>query len=119
MNVKPEAKIDNLHPMLAAALPTIERVFKDYDSYCTLTSGHEGSPTDLDRVHKATSKHYIVNNKSGKGEACDFRGKHLNYKTLQDIEDRLKKVLGPAFDVVLEITDKMGNLRNHIHIEIH
>lgn len=77
--VKTGAAIDQLHPTLQKAIPLIAQawagMFPEDTDGMTITSGHEGSPTDPPdvRVHGEKSKHYIPNNASGKGEAIDIR----------------------------------------------
>jgi hypothetical protein len=121
MNRKPEVRCELFSPPLKMAQPDIESSFREYDSICTITSGHEGSAHDPDgvRVHRHDSLHYIENDPSGlgQGNAGDYRMKHLNMPTMEAIRDDVKRRLGADFDVVLEIVDKMGNPRNHLHVE--
>ena len=119
MNVKPAARIELLHPLLRAQLPVIEAVFHEHDSLLTITSGHEGHAYDPPetRDHMKTSKHYTENSDAGVGCAIDCRGRHLTTDTLLAIDTELERQLGPDFDVVAELKNKMGHPRNHIHIE--
>src|SRR3990172_7874262 len=99
MRLKPSVRIELLHPLLKAALVEIEAVYNEHDSLLTITSGHEGDPSD--KVHLATSKHYLVNN-CGAGCAVDCRARHLAPQTIFAIVDGIRRRLGPAFDVVPE-----------------
>jgi len=78
-SVKPGADLSNLHPTLQKALPLLAHswagMFPEDIDGMTITSGHEGAPTDPPdvRVHGEHSKHYIPNNPSGFGEAVDIR----------------------------------------------
>ena len=82
------------------ALPIIEQVYKD-------VAGHEAIITSTNEgTHSPGSLHYA-------GQAVDISlpGAHAMPKqtTPGIVKDRLKKVLGRDYDVVLE--------RNHIHVE--
>lgn len=76
MTVKPGADISNLHPTMEAALIILDTIWpvffpSDVDGL-NVTSGHE-----FPSVHTELSRHYIVNCKSGKGEAVDVRVKDV------------------------------------------
>ena len=114
MKFKPSARHEQFDPHLAAILPDIDAVFAEHDSYCTMTSGHEGDPSD--KVHGPTSLHYLVNCPQG-GRAADFRMRHLNLDTMTAITEAIQRRVGRSYDVVLEVTDKRGHPRNHLHVE--
>ena len=114
MKYKPSVRHELFDPALAAILPDIDAVFTEHDSLCTMTSGHEGDPTD--GVHRRDSKHYLVNCPHG-GRAADFRMKHLNMDTMASIGEQVKRRVGKDYDVVVEVTNKMGHPRNHLHAE--
>jgi hypothetical protein len=117
MKLKPTVRIELLHHALKDALLQIDAAFEEHDSLLTITAGHEGDPSD--HVHMRTSRHYTQNSPDGTGKAVDCRMRHLNYETMEAIRDEVKRRLGPTFDVVLELVDKIGNPRNHLHVEVH
>lgn len=65
-----------------------------------ITSGRDGK-------HMAGSKHYY-------DRALDFRTKTLPLADKFALRDRVKKRLGPAYDVILE---SLGKANEHLHVE--
>ena len=124
MTVKPGADISNLHPDIVAALKQLDLMwqafFPEDKDGMTVTSGHEGVPGLPDSVHGPTSKHYIVNNKSGKGEAVDIR--------LNDVTSRKGTVfcgwVGLALPFVIPtvkydvFAEKILTQSAHLHLEL-
>jgi len=78
-----------------AAYLCVYSVYHAYDYSCIQTSGLEGQ-------HGWSSEHF-------KGDAWDFRIRHVAEEDLQQIYKTIDIGLGPDFDVVLEKT--------HLHIE--
>jgi len=69
--------------------------YHEHDADCVLTSGIEGD-------HGWSSEHF-------KGDAADFRTRHLTTEQRKRVRNKISKRLGPDFDVVLEAT--------HLHVE--
>jgi hypothetical protein len=79
----------------ATIVSVAESVYRDHGYDCIITSGIEGD-------HGHSSEHF-------KGDAADFRIRHLDEGDEQIIKHDLTEALGFDFDVVLEDT--------HIHVE--
>ena len=121
MTIKPGADISHLHPNLVHANLIIDKLWgavfpEDLDG-CTITSGHEGDPTD--GVHTPTSKHYIPNCASGFGEAEDLRVNDVQQWKATVFAGVLWTVLflaiGDHFTIFAENILKPGA---HIHVQI-
>ena len=93
MHVKDNTvNIVDLAPQLVMLLPVIDQIYHDeYNTELVITSGKDG-------IHKQGSLHY-------EGKAVDLR----IWNIWDSLIARLKKELGPDFDVVLE--------KDHIHLE--
>lgn len=72
-----------------------EQVYAELSAECVVTSGMEGQ-------HMAGSRHY-------RGEALDFRTRHLSAAARSRLRQRMAELLGREYDVVLE--------RTHLHVE--
>ena len=70
-------------------------VYEKHDVECVITSGVEG-------VHGRSSEHF-------KGDAVDFRTRHLTPEQEANISSEVRDRLGDDFDVVLE--------SDHLHVE--
>ena len=84
--------IENLDPILKAALTEIEYVYAKFHTELVITSGKDG-------IHGTESLHY-------EGKAVDLR----TWSVLETLVKQLKARLGPKYDVVLE--------KDHIHVEL-
>lgn len=91
--IKQGVDVRGLHPFIWNMLYDIEPFYNELGLNLVITSA-------LDGIHSRASLHYL-------GLAVDIRIRELN--TPIDMFDRIKSVLHPAYDVVLEST--------HIHIE--
>ena len=83
--------IEDLDPILKAALAEIEYVYAKFHTELVITSGKDGT-------HGNNSLHY-------EGKAVDLR----TWNVLDALVKQLKVHLGPNYDVVLEDT--------HLHVE--
>ncbi len=107
MRTKPGVNLDDLSPILQAALPVMEACRLEALERCrrtelVITAGAEGRPGD--GVHGVTSLHYPRNCPRREGLAVDLR---------DDFEDVfaavLRERLGPGWDIVAE--------GDHLHVE--
>ena len=95
MNLKLGVKIDGIRGPILIALGLIESVMEETGEY-TVTSL-------LDGKHGPNSFHYC-------GHAADLRTRHLGTKeAVETLAAKLRAVLGPDWDVVVE--------KDHIHLE--
>ena len=85
----------DMHPAIEAATSSIEKVYAQFGVPCVCTSARDGK-------HSPKSLHYS-------GRAIDLRTRQLGNMQQLEVTARLRKVLGPDFDVVLE--------SDHLHIE--
>jgi len=69
--------------------------FEEYGADCWVTSGQDGK-------HGEDSLH-------GAGYALDFRTRHVSKVVAEKVVDKMRKVLGKDYDIVLE--------KDHIHGE--
>ena len=83
--------IENLDPILKAALTEMEYIYAKFHTELVITSGKDGT-------HGNGSLHY-------EGKAVDLR----TWNVLDALVKQLKAHLGPDYDVVLEDT--------HLHVE--
>ena len=123
-NIKPGAQIHLLHPAFKTVFRILDYAWPMYYPTDTdgwlITSGHEGAPTDLpEPVHDIDSKHYIINCKSGFGEAVDLR---LN-DVLQSRAHQLAAILENVLLLVYGIRTKifLENLLKqsaHFHVQV-
>lgn len=91
--IKQGVDVRGLHILMWDMLYDIEPFFKEMNLDLWITSALEGD-------HSLKSRHYS-------GLAVDIRSRELRYP--QDVYDRIKSVLHPAFDIVIEPT--------HFHLE--
>lgn len=93
--LKKGVRIFGIRPEMVFAHSIVAEVYKEFDRDCIITSCTEGK-------HSKGSEHY-------KGDALDYRIRHLISGEAERIHAQIKERLGGDFDVVLEKT--------HIHIE--
>ena len=82
----------DMHPKIEDALQLIEQAYKEFNTELVVTSARDGK-------HMTGSLHY-------EGKAIDTR----TWSVLNNLVRRIKALLGPDYDVVLEA--------DHIHLEI-
>lgn len=95
MQIKPGVTLAGVQWQMFVAAIKVEEVYDHYEVACVITSGCDGK-------HMPTSLHYT-------GHALDFRTREFPVEALQEVRARLKAVLGPDYDVVLE--------KDHFHVE--
>jgi len=95
IRIKPGVSLRKMQPQMTIALIVGERVFGDYGSDLTITSGDDG-------VHSPNSLH-------PKGLAQDWRIRDLKPGSVKFVFDKLREILAGQFDVVLE--------DDHMHVE--
>ena len=93
--IKRGVKAKGLQPEILLAITEAREIYRDLDADLIITSL-------LDGKHMPSSFHY-------KGLAVDLRTRHLTKPNRALAAARLRVVLGPEYDVVLEET--------HIHCE--
>ena len=93
--IKKGVKITGLQPEILLAIIEAREVYRELDAELIITSL-------LDGKHMPKSFHY-------KGLAVDLRTRHLSNKDKMIATARLRLMLGPNYDIVLEKT--------HLHIE--
>lgn len=93
--IKKGVKVAGLKPEILLAIQEAREVYRDLGVDLIITSV-------LDGKHMKTSLHY-------KGLAVDLRIRHLSKANQGIAAQRLRLMLGPEYDVVLEET--------HIHVE--
>lgn len=121
LSKKPEVDISKLHPSLVTIQSTVyhlwEAFFPEDVDGATITSGHEDIANP--RVHAPTSKHYIVNNASGFGEAFDLRAHDVQQAKVTIFVGLLWTTLtvvhGDFFKIFAE---GMLTGNSHIHIQL-
>ena len=95
MRLKNGARVIGLSNEMLFAAMVAGHVYDRYNKECTITSGTDGT-------HSRGSEHY-------KGDALDFRTRHLAEGEKDKIGLEIRERLGPDYDVVIEGT--------HIHVE--
>jgi len=91
LKLKPGVIWTDMHPAIEASTFNVDNIYKELGSELVVTAGRDGK-------HMEGSLHYV-------GRAYDVR----TWNLLDVIVQRIKKELGPNFDVVRE--------DDHIHIE--
>ena len=93
--------------MFSAAIKT-ETVCMRFGVPCVITSANDGK-------HSPKSKHYPKNNRSGDGEALDFRTKYVELDGRElEFRNAVAQELGQDYDVVIEA---VGTDNEHLHVE--
>lgn len=93
---KKGVKVEGLQPEIVAVFTTLNTVFMNYCSSCTITSG-------TDKVQKRAS-----DSKHPRGYAIDIRIRHLDEYAVAGIVDDLKQHLTDEYTVILN--------EDHIHL---
>ena len=93
--IKTGVKASGLKPEILLAIQEAREVYHVLGATLVITSL-------LDGKHSTNSLHY-------EGLAVDLRTRHLDESVKPIVAARIKKALGPEYDVVLE--------RTHLHIE--
>ena len=88
--------LKELNDPLLKMLEGIDKVFLQMGHVPTITSVNDGK-------HMVGSMHYI-------NKAIDLRVKDLPLEQWAVVANRIKSILGPEFDVILE--------KDHIHVEL-
>lgn len=101
MILKPGASIEGVKWQLFWAALVFEELLKEYGYYCVITSG-----TDSMNKHGGGDPKKTLHDD---GLALDFRNRGLSLAIQQEIADRLRKRLGPQYQVVIE--------KDHFHVE--
>ena len=95
IKLKKGVRLLGLATEMAVALMIVAKAYEEIDKGCIITSGVEGR-------HSHGSDHY-------KGDALDFRTRHLHPVQAETLAMCIEERLGDDFDVVLEAT--------HLHVE--
>ena len=93
--IKKGVKAQGVQPEIVLAIQEAREVYRDLDAELVITSLRDGK-------HMKSSLHYS-------GLAVDLRTRHLSSGDRATAAARLRVVLGPEYDVVLE--------SDHIHVE--
>ena len=103
MKLKAGASLDGVSWRLFAAAIVVERCFNARGYECWITSGSDPAHARL------------PNTKHARGEALDFRTRHVPDNDREPLAEEVQKVLGPGFDVVL--VNKHHTKPDHLHVE--
>lgn len=95
VSLKEGVRLVGLTPQLVLAILVVDGVATKHGVDCVVTSA-------ADSTHKRGSLHYV-------GAAADFRTRELAAGVLSSFRDDVAALLGPDFDVVLEV--------DHLHVE--
>jgi RHS repeat-associated protein len=103
ITAKQGANLEKMSGYIEGIYTDIDKAFKESNlPEPVITSGNDGR-------HMEGSKHYT-------GEAIDLRGRNITDTQMKDIAEKLKKILGPDYDVIPEFFPD-DPLNDHIHIE--
>lgn len=100
MRLKQGVCIKGIKSETIIAITIVNSIFLAHGKECIITSVMDGK-------HKEGSLHY-------KGQAVDFRTKHLNMEEKVKITNEIGIALGDDFDTVLEY---VGLPNEHLHVE--
>lgn len=88
LSIKDGVRLQGLRPEMIVALIVANDVFREMGFDCVVTAGVDGS-------HSRGSEHY-------KGDALDFRTRHIATGLHKDIGEKIQARLGKDYDVVME-----------------
>jgi len=96
--IKPGVDLRGIQPEIVLARTEVGEIFSRYNATTVITSGLDEADRGRDSIHP-------------KGNAMDFRIRHVDKRLWPLIAEDISKALGPQYDVVLEAA------KLHIHVE--
>lgn len=103
MKIKAGATLTNPHPGVLLAMDVIDTYWRRaFKMHATITAGRDGA-------HSEKSYHYGVEGDT-RERALDVRTRDLTPSQRMQAHAAISRLLGTAFDVVLEAT--------HLHVEV-
>lgn len=103
MKTKKGVSIEGLDIRMRPVLIAAERIWIDHVNECVITAGTKFTYDNGKFIHSVESLHPF-------GLALDLRTRYFEgYGEIEEVAEKLRKELGPEFDVVIE--------DDHIHVE--